>query len=155
MKKCELNCECKGCLRTDGRPFGEKCIVAGCCQKGETALKELKENLIAAFQGLHIQDMEEVTDLNALKGSFVNIEYHLPNGETVKFWNDNRIYLGISCIKRTAIGVMGLLPMKNISWYRNTGNMVPTPKLWYLSGGTKEFRGMVLSSLSLGKGYST
>ncbi len=38
--------------------------------------------------------MEEVTELNALKGSFANIEYTLPNGHTVKFWDDNRIYLG-------------------------------------------------------------
>ena len=38
--------------------------------------------------------MEEVTDLNALKGSFANIEYPLPNGQIVKFWDDDKIYLG-------------------------------------------------------------
>lgn len=75
--KCELSCTCNGCSETNGQPFGEKCIVAVCCQKGETALSKLKERLIAAFNGLNIQDMEEVTDLNALKGSFINIEYHL------------------------------------------------------------------------------
>ena len=58
------------------------------------ALNELKEKLITAFNALNIPEMEEVTELNALKGSFANIEYTLPNGQLVKFWDDNRIYLG-------------------------------------------------------------
>ena len=56
--------------------------------------------MIAAFNALNIQDMEEVTELNALKGSFVNIEYTLPNGQIVKFWDDNRIYLGNQLCKK-------------------------------------------------------
>lgn len=38
--------------------------------------------------------MEEVTDLHALKGSFVNLTYEFPSGQHVKLWDDNRIYLG-------------------------------------------------------------
>lgn len=38
--------------------------------------------------------MAEVTDLNALKGSFINLEYSLPNGQIIKLWDDNKIYLG-------------------------------------------------------------
>ncbi len=38
----------------------------------------MKEKLIAAFNALHIPDMEEVTELNALKGSFANIEMPFP-----------------------------------------------------------------------------
>lgn len=71
--KCELSCICNGCSETDGQPFGEKCIVAVCCQKGKTALSKLKATLIAAFNELNVQDMEKVTDLNALKDSFINM----------------------------------------------------------------------------------
>ena len=34
--------------------------------------------------------MEEVKNLNALKGSFVNLEYLLPSGQAIKFWDDNK-----------------------------------------------------------------
>ncbi len=92
--KCELNSSCNGCAKTNGQPFGAECIVALCCQKGEHALSELKEKLIAAIRELNIPDMEEITDLNALKGSFINLHYPLPNGQMIKFWDDNKIYLG-------------------------------------------------------------
>ena len=32
--------------------------------------------------------------LNALVGSFINLEYRLPNGKTVKFLEDGATYLG-------------------------------------------------------------
>lgn len=35
-----------------------------------------------------------MTDLHPLKGSFINLEYSLPGGKNVKFWDDNKIYLG-------------------------------------------------------------
>ena len=84
---CELRSGCKGCDATDGRPFGAECMVALCCKKGKDELCRFKKKLLAAFNALDIPDMEEVTELNALKGSFANIEYSLPNGEVVKFWN--------------------------------------------------------------------
>lgn len=65
---CELSGTCNGCAATEGQPFGAECLVAQCCKKSKTALSELKEKLIAAFNALHIPDMEEVTELNALKG---------------------------------------------------------------------------------------
>lgn len=92
--KCELSCTCNGCAATGGYPFGAECLVAKCCKKGKAVLYELKEKLIAAFNAFNIPDMEEVTELNAIKGSFANIEYALPNGQIVKFWDDNKIYLG-------------------------------------------------------------
>ena len=92
--KCELSNTCAGCRETNGQPFGAECMVAVCCQKGKEALSDLKEKLIAEFRALNIEDMEEVTALHALKGSLVNIEYTLPNGQPVKLWDDNRIYLG-------------------------------------------------------------
>ncbi len=36
----------------------------------------------------------KVTDLNVLPGEFVNMEYTLPNGQKVKFLDDNASYLG-------------------------------------------------------------
>ncbi len=106
---CELSSTCNGCAATGGQPFGAECLVAQCCKKGKTALSELKEKLIAAFNALHIPDMEEVTELNALKGSFANIEYALPNSQIVKFWDDNRIYLGNQLQKKESDRCYGII----------------------------------------------
>ena len=38
--------------------------------------------------------MPEVTKLNALVGKYVNLEYKLPNGSSVKFLDDQTTYLG-------------------------------------------------------------
>lgn len=38
--------------------------------------------------------MPEVKELNALVGGFVNLEYTLPNGNSVKFLDDGVTYLG-------------------------------------------------------------
>lgn len=91
---CPFSAGCKGCAETGGRPFGGACVTADCCRRGGTALSELKAALIAAFRALDIPDMEEVTDLNALPGAFINIPYTLPSGQAVKLWDDERIYLG-------------------------------------------------------------
>lgn len=107
--KCELSGDCNGCSATGGQPFGAECIIAQCCKRGKTALNELKEKLIAAFNALNIQDMEKVTELNALKGSFANIEYILPNGQTVKFWDNDRIYLGNQLHKRHSDRCYGII----------------------------------------------
>lgn len=106
---CEISGTCKGCAGTGGRPFGAECLAAQCCKKGKTALSELKEKLIAAFNALHISDMEEVTELDALKGSFANIEYTIPNGQTVKFWDDNKIYLGNQLHKKDSDRCYGII----------------------------------------------
>lgn len=52
--------------------------------------------------------MDEVTDLNALKGSFINLEYTLSNGQTVIFWNDNKIYLENQLCKKDSDRCYGL-----------------------------------------------
>jgi len=38
--------------------------------------------------------MPKLDKLNALVGSYVNLPYRLPNGNTVKFLDDNTTYLG-------------------------------------------------------------
>ena len=53
-----------------------------------------KKQLIDEINGLHIEGMPKVDKLNALVGSFVNLEYRLPSGMKVKFLDDGTTYLG-------------------------------------------------------------
>ena len=53
-----------------------------------------KKKLIDEINDLHIEGMPKVERLNALVGKFVNLEYRLPSGESVKFLNDGTTYLG-------------------------------------------------------------
>ena len=53
-----------------------------------------KKQLIEEINGLQIEGMPKVESLNALVGSFVNLEYPLPSGAKVKFLNDGTTYLG-------------------------------------------------------------
>ena len=111
-----MNTKCAGCAATNGQPFGGTCMLALCCMSNncenrgniyETSCK-LKERLIAEYNALGIEDMETVTDLNALRGSFVNLEYELASGQKMKFWNDNRIYLGNQICKKGSDRCYGL-----------------------------------------------
>ena len=67
---------------------------------GEESFEVFKKQLMDEFNELHIEGMPEVESLNVLPGSFVNLEYSLPNGEKIKFLNDNASYLGnqLPCI---------------------------------------------------------
>ena len=56
--------------------------------------EEFKQQLILEINELHIEGLPRVDKLNALVGKYVNLEYMLPNGETVKFLDDNKTYLG-------------------------------------------------------------
>ena len=82
--KCEWKNGCSGCAETDGCPFGGTCVVARCLQKKEQTLKEFEKKLIAAFNALQIEDMDEVTELNALPGFLINLAYTLPGGDKVR-----------------------------------------------------------------------
>lgn len=62
-------------------------------------LMDLKCTLIEEFNALGIKDLT-ITDLNLLKGSYVNLEYPLPNGQSVKLLEDDKVYLG-NQIERT------------------------------------------------------
>lgn len=93
-EKCSFRSECRGCAETDGCPFGEKCLVAECVTGGDGELCYLKNRLMDEFNSLGIKDMDKVTELYALRGSYINLEYKLPGGQVTKLLNDNRIYLG-------------------------------------------------------------
>lgn len=90
--KCGLDCSecdfrenCGSCVET-----GKNCMIASCCEsKGHEKCENffdpngkcsLRDELISEFNALGIEDMKEVISLNALKGSFVNLEYTLPGG---------------------------------------------------------------------------
>ena len=49
--------------------------------------------MIAEFNALEIQNLQ-VNDLNLLNGFYVNLEYPLANGRSVKLLGDNRVYWG-------------------------------------------------------------
>lgn len=61
---------------------------------GEDKFDEFKKQIIDEFNDLHIEGMPKVENLNALVGGFINLEYTLPNGRTVKFLDDGATYLG-------------------------------------------------------------
>ncbi|MBR6950486.1 MAG: helix-turn-helix domain-containing protein [Oscillospiraceae bacterium] len=53
-----------------------------------------KRQLIEEINGLGVEGMPKVEKLNALVGKYVNLEYRLPSGESVRFLNDGTTYLG-------------------------------------------------------------
>ena len=84
---------CKWCY-ADGEytlDFFEKYRELG----GKEKFEEFKRQLIHEFNTLlHIEGLPKVENLNVLSGSFINLEYRLPNGQIVKFLDDNATYLG-------------------------------------------------------------
>lgn len=56
--------------------------------------EEFKQQLIKEINELHIEGLPKVEKLNALVGKYVNLEYILPNGQLVKFLDDQKTYLG-------------------------------------------------------------
>ena len=119
--ECGLKKECKGCAETNGHPFGGSCMIALCCRdkgcdncgKSFEAPCKLKTELIAEFNALGIEDMEEVTALNALRGAYINLPYALPGGQKIKFWDDDRIYLGNQIGKKNSSRCYGLAADEN------------------------------------------
>ena len=61
---------------------------------GNGKFEEFKQTLINEINALNVEGMPKLTRLNALVGSYVNLEYRLPNGKTVKFLDDSATYLG-------------------------------------------------------------
>ena len=62
---------------------------------GKEKFNEFKQKIIEEINTLLcIEGLPKVKDLNVLSGSFINLEYTLPNGKIVKFLNDKATYLG-------------------------------------------------------------
>ncbi len=128
--KCSLfNNKCKGCKETKGCPFGKKCFIARYIEiGGKNSFEELKKELIKEFNNLKIEGMGIISDLYPLNGSFINEEYYLPNGNKVKFLNDDEIYLGnqIECefndseVKK-CFGIVANMSFLLVSLYEEDG----------------------------------
>ncbi len=119
--ECGFRGSCKGCGETCGKPFGGTCMIAVCCGekrcenfgKSFSAPCPLKEELVREFNALGIPDMEEVKFLNALTGSYINMTFPLPNGSTVRFWQDERVYLGNQMKKIGSDRLYGIVADEN------------------------------------------
>ena len=62
---------------------------------GKEKFEEFKRRIIDEFNTLlHIEGLPKVEELHVLPGSFINLEYRLPNGQMVKFLDDKATYLG-------------------------------------------------------------
>lgn len=96
-KECEYgkHNECKGCINTNGCPFGKKCLIASYLLTGNQKYYEhFKQELIQEINELHIPGIKKVKDLFPLVGKVVNLAYPLPNGSKQKILDDDEIYLG-------------------------------------------------------------
>ncbi|MGN1316092.1 MAG: DUF3795 domain-containing protein [Acutalibacteraceae bacterium] len=86
---------CKGCVESNGCPFGKKCFIYEYINiGGRDNFNSFKESLTKELNSLNIDGMPKIKDLFALNGAFVNLPYKMPNGNTVKLLDDNEIYLG-------------------------------------------------------------
>ena len=95
------NNKCEGCRKTNGCPFGKKCWIAKYIEISDKNNFDLfKKQVMDEINLLKIDGMPELEDLYSLNGSFVNLEYTLPNGIKTKFLKDDEIYLGnqLQCI---------------------------------------------------------
>ncbi|HKM34435.1 MAG TPA: DUF3795 domain-containing protein [Lachnospiraceae bacterium] len=118
---CGVNCnecwkkqDCKGCAETNGHPFGGNCVAAECIKKcGKEAYLRYKKQMIGEFNALGIKGMPEVTELVELTGSFVNLEYQLPNGQKIRLLDDNCIYMGYQLKKTGSDRCFGLVADDN------------------------------------------
>lgn len=78
------------------------------------------------INALNIEGMPEVTELNSLVGSYVNLAYRLPSGESVKFLDDSATYLGteLSCEfgGERRFGVVAGMDFILVCTYENSGD---------------------------------
>ena len=129
--RCGWRASCGGCAATGGRPFGGDCMLASCCRsRGQRGCRgcgdgcRLRAQLLAEFNALGIADLPPVTELFALRGALVNLPYRLPDGQTVKLWEDDRIYLGNQIPRQNGRSCYGLCADEShllVSEYREGG----------------------------------
>ena len=95
-KECNFKSECAGCEKPCGKPFGGRCIAAEYIKVGGLdSYNTFKEKLLSEINCLlYAEGLPTADKLYELSGQFVNLEYPLPSGKTVKLLNDKNIYLG-------------------------------------------------------------
>lgn len=83
---------CSGCKETDGHPYGGTCVAVECIRKGGfEAFCALKQSIMEHINALGMKDLQ-VSEMYLLSGSYVNLAYVLPNGQTVKLLDDHKVY---------------------------------------------------------------
>ena len=95
-EKCSFRESCKGCEATCGSPFGGRCVAAEYIKThGRETYAAYKAALLGEVNGLlKAQGIPaEAAALYELPGSYLNLAYPLPGGETAKFLADRDIYL--------------------------------------------------------------
>ena len=127
--ECELyNIKCNGC--NNGCPFGKKCWIAKYIESGgKDNFDIFKKQLIDEINSLNIDGMPKIDELYPLHGEYVNLEYLLPSGDSIKFLNDNESYLGnqVECIFndeeiKRCFGIVANMNFILISEYGENGN---------------------------------
>ena len=91
---CGANCDECVFFKTKKCGGCKKCWIAKYIENGKDYYEEFKKSLIKEFNDLNIDGMPKIDELYPLHGEYVNLEYRLPNGEKVKFIDDNDAYLG-------------------------------------------------------------
>ncbi len=88
-------------------------ILGGSCiAERNSNFQELKSRLIVEINHLKIDGLI-VKDLFLLNGGYVNLEYPLTNGTTVKFLNKNDVYLGNQIEKEKSERCYGVVANEN------------------------------------------
>lgn len=94
-QNCPTKEECRGCSATCGSPFGGRCIAAEYIKTGgKQAYQLFKKMLLCEVnEALDSLALPRAKKLEEIRGSFLNLSYPLPNGESVRFLKDDQIYL--------------------------------------------------------------
>lgn len=115
--ECGIKDKCKGCVETNGHPWGGDCVLAEFCYDSNGHTKEkiiaYKKDLIKEINDLRLNFIGEVKELYPLNGMFVNLEYKLPNNEKIKLLEDSNIYLGTQLSKNDNSGYYGIVADNN------------------------------------------
>ena len=87
--------------------------------------EEFKRKLVEEINNLHIEGMPKVEKLNALVGKYVNLEYHLPSGVSIKFLDDQTTYLGTQLesefVEGLCFGVLANMEFIMVCTYEKEG----------------------------------
>ena len=114
--QCPSREECKGCAETRGCPFGRQCFLAKyMIDFGQEKLAALQQAIMEEVNGLHIPTMKPVEALYPMRGSFVNLPYRLPSGQTAHRWMMTKFIFAVRWKPRPA-GTMAWPPDWTSCW---------------------------------------
>ena len=140
-----LFCECcgmqleDGCISHEKNGFLNEDYCKWCYADGEYTLdvwkryveiggkekfEQFKQQLVGEFNVLlKAEGLPFVENLNVLSGAYINMEFRLPSGRTVRFLDDNATYLGSQLEGETGrcYGIAGNMEFLLICSYEQNG----------------------------------